>query len=171
MKNKAFRIVFLFVILLFTSCENVKMEHKKNGNNNSSNDSLTLKANIEKLNAVFEKAMLAGDFESLLPYYTDDIIIVPDLKPPVIGKEAIREIYKKNKNLGLKYHSFSGTTEDVWECKDKIYERGKFGMSMSSNDHPKPVAYYGSYFNIWQKEKNSIKLKYLIWNFDFNPFK
>ena len=76
----------------------------------------------------------------------------------------------KTKKIGLKYHSFSGTPEDIWECEKFVYERGKFGMSVSSKDHPKPLAYHGSYFTIWQKENDgSLKIKYVIWNLDFNP--
>ena len=106
----------------------------------------------------------------MLPYYAEDIIVSPGLNPTAKGKTAIKESYEKNRKDGVKYHSFSGTTEEIWECGDRVYERGTFGMSFSYKDHPKPIGYYGSYFTIWQREEDgSLKIKYVIWNLGFNP--
>ena len=171
MKREIEFLIVIFSLILFLSCENTNHKSTADANTKANKHDSTLAGKIEKLNKSIEKSILAGDYESLLPYYTDDIIISFALSPPVKGKEAIKEIYKRNKKKGIKHHSFSSTPEDIWECSDKIYERGKFGTSLSSNDHPKPIAYYGSYFTIWQKDKdNSLKIKYLIWNLDFNPY-
>jgi ketosteroid isomerase-like protein len=172
MKNRINHFVLVASLIFFTSCGNTERNDDQRSNKQLQQEETTLKEKIEKINKVIEKAMLSGDFDSILPYYTDDIIISPPLRKSVEGVEAIKEIYQENKKIGLKYHSFSGTVEKIWECSDNIYERGTFGNSLSSNDHPKPVAYYGSYFTIWQKEKDgSVKIKYLIYNLDFNPFK
>ena len=165
---KPFLIMILLTFLI--SCENVNNKEEVKVNTKSVEKNINLKEKLEKINRKLEKAVLEGDYDSILPYYTEDVIISPAFQPSVKGKEDIREIYKKNKKLGLKYHSFSGTLEDVWECDKFVYERGKFGMSVSYKDHPKPVAYYGTYFTIWQKESgDSLLIKYVIWNLDFNP--
>ena len=172
MKSKINYFVLVASLIFFISCGNTERKDDQRSNKQLQQEGTTQKEKIEKINKVIEKAMLSGDFDSILPYYTDDIIISPPMKKSVKGIEAIKEIYQEDKRIGLKYHSFSGTVEKIWECSDNIYERGTFGNSLSSNDHPKPVAYYGSYFTIWQKEKDgSLKIKYLIYNLDFNPFK
>ena len=171
MKIKINYFVIVAFLIFFISCGNTE-RNDQSSNKESQQGGAAQIDKIEKINKVIEKAMLRGDFDSILPYYTDDIIISPPMKKSVKGIEAIKEIYQENKKIGLKFHSFSGTVEKIWECSDNIYERGTFGNSLSSNDHPKPVAYYGSYFTIWQKEKDgSLKIKYLIYNLDFNAFK
>jgi ketosteroid isomerase-like protein len=171
MKIKINHFVLVASLIFFASCEITERKDDQESNKQLQQEEVTLKDKIEKINKVIEKAMLSGNFDSILPYYTNDIIISP-FEKSVKGIEAIKEIYQENKKMGLKYHSFSGTIENLWECSDKIYERGTFGNSLSSNDHPKPVAYYGSYFTIWHKENDgSLKIEYLIFNLDFNPFK
>jgi ketosteroid isomerase-like protein len=159
-------LLFLFVI----SCENTNNKTETTSNTRVPDKNQDIKEKVQQINSEVEKLILAGNYNDLLPYYTDDVIISPDFHSSIKGKEAIRVAYEKNKKIGLKHHSFSGIPEDIWECEKFVYERGKFGMSLSSKDHPKPLAYYGSYFTIWQKEKDEIlKIKYVIWNLDFNP--
>ena len=102
---------FLIMILLtfFISCENVNNKEEVKANTKSVEKNINLKEKLEKINRKLEKAVLEGDYDAILPYYTEDVIISPAFQSSVKGKEDIREIYKKNKKLGLKYHSFSGT--------------------------------------------------------------
>jgi ketosteroid isomerase-like protein len=172
MKNNVLTILalFTFLFLFVISCENVDNKTETTSNPKVPDKNQNIKEKVEKINSDIENIMLAGNYNDLLPYYTDDVIISPDFQSSLKGKEAIRAVYEKNKKIGLKHHSFSGTPEDIWECDNFIYERGKFGTSLNSNDHPKPLAYYSSYFTIWQKENDgSLKIKYVIWNLDFNP--
>ena len=155
------------MIFLFVSCENqnTPKEIKEKATVDTTNH---ITGKVEKINGILNKAMLQGDYETMLKYYTDDIIVSPGIKPTAKGKTAIRESYEKYKKIQVKYHSFGGTIEDIWESGDKIYERGTFGVSLSYKDHPKPLAYYGSYFTVWQKESDdSLKIKYFIWNLGF----
>jgi len=155
-------ISFLF-LLITTSCEKVNTKHETKQNQE-------LKEQLEKTNSEIEKLMLAGNYDALMQFYTEDIVISPALHPSVKGINALKENYEKDKEIGVKYHSFSGNPEEIWECSKFVYERGDFGLAVSSNNHPKPVAYYGSYFTIWQKENDgSLKIKYVIWNLNFNP--
>ena len=172
MKNK--KLIFLIMIMasliIFISCENMNKAPEVVVNQKVSTENGGVKEKIEKINKELEKLVLTGNYYDILPYYTDDIIICPDFQPEIKGKDAIKAIYDKNKKKELKHHSFSGTVAEIWECENLVYERGTFGMSISSKDHPKPLAYYGSYFTIWKKDDNgSLKIKYVIWNFDFNP--
>lgn len=170
MKNRALTISALLTFLFVISCENIDNKTEITSSSKVPDKTQDINEKIEKINSNIEKLMLAGNYNDILPFYAEDVIICPSFHPPLKGKEAIKEIYEKNKKMGLKHHSFNGTPEDIRECEKFVYERGKFGMSLSSKDHPKPLAYYGSYFTIWQKEDDeSLKIKYVIWNLDFNP--
>ncbi len=172
MKTKYKYFLLLIVSVVLFSCENIKEENEKSIDNKGVQANQMLREKIDKINNEIEDLMLNGDYKAILPFYTNDIIISPALQPSVVGIDAIEEIYRKDKKIGLRHHSFSGNIEDLWECADKVYERGTFGLSLSTEDHPKPVAYHGSYFTIWQKEKgDNLKIKYLIYNLDFNPYK
>ena len=151
-------------------CENMNKKTEVVKNQKVSTENSGSKEKIEKISNELEKLILAGNYDDLLHYYTDDIVICPEFNSEIKGKDAIKTIYDKNKKEGIKHHSFSGTIEEIWECESFVYERGTFGMSVSSKDHPKPLAYYGSYFTIWKKgDEGSLKIKYTIWNLDFNP--
>ena len=117
------------------------------------------------------KAAVAGDYDAQLKYYTDDMIIMADFQPMINSKAALKEIFRQERESGLKYHSITGTIADLWMCGDLVYDRGTFGMAVSRKAESKPRAYHGSYFQIWEKQKDgSFKIKMTIWNLDFNPF-
>ena len=126
---------------------------------------------IESIGDKINKAVVAGDYDTIMSYHTDDVIIMPDFKPMVKGKKAWKEEIKKDRQRGAKVRSFSGTIMDLWSCENQVYERGTFGMSVTSNESTHPIALYGSYFQIWEKQTDgSYKIKFTIWNLDFNPF-
>ena len=171
MYKKIFSAAALLVALVFllVSCENKDLNSQV-VKEKTSKPNTPLRTEIDSINNILDKAMLSGNFEAMMSYYAEDIIVSPGLNPTVKGKAAVKEGYEKSRKDGVKYHSFSGTTEEIWECEDRIYERGTFGMSFSYKDHPKPIGYYGSYFTIWQREADgSLKIKYVIWNLGFNP--
>jgi ketosteroid isomerase-like protein len=126
---------------------------------------------LEEIGKLLEKAMIDGDYKTILEYYTDDVIIMPGLNPAIKGISALKNAYEKNKRKGIKYHSFTANAKKRWQCGNEIFSMGTFGMAVSSKETSQPKAYYGSYFQIWQEyEDGSFKIKYNIWNLDFNPF-
>ena len=169
-KSNTKMVLITFIFLFAVSCKNNNNQTETTQNLKAPKKNQNIKEKVQQINYEIEKLILAGNYNDLLSYYTEDVIISPDFHASIKGKEPIKDAYEKNKKIELKHHSFSGTTEHIWECENFVYERGKFGMSLSSKDHPKPKAYHGSYFTIWQKEKDaSLKIKYVIWNLDFNP--
>jgi len=130
-----------------------------------------VRAKLTEINRKIENAVLQGDYDTQLSCFANDVIIDHPLEPPVSGKDALRAQFDRNRNEGLKYHSFSGTVEDLWVCGDRVYERGTWGMSFTSNRVKQPIAGYGSYFQIWSKHgKDSYRIQYLIFTLDFNPY-
>lgn len=129
-----------------------------------------LNSQLDSIIKEMEAATLVNDHPTILKHYTEDLLIMPNFREPVRGKSALKKLYELEKEQGFKYHSFSSTIEKRWQVEGNIYEYGSFGMAISYNSVEKPIAYYGSYFQIWEKVEGSYKIKYAIWNLDHNPF-
>jgi len=126
---------------------------------------------LNKINDKMVEATLAGEYLSLMTFYSDDVVIMPDFHPALRGKKAFLKRYQEDMKNGIKHHSFNGTVEKRWQQGDEIFERGTFGMAVSSFHSKQPKAYYGSYFQIWKKQSDgTFKISFTIWNLDFNPF-
>jgi len=160
MKNKLFPILAIF--LSFTLCQAPAQ---------SDAPSAETIETLNKLQDLMEQATLKGDYVTIAEHYTVDAVIMPDFAPAIRGRKALLAAYKNQQKEGTKFHSFSTTAELRWQKENEIFERGTFGMSVTGRKSPKPTAYYGSYFQIWQKEPDGRYLmKFTIWNLDFNPF-
>jgi ketosteroid isomerase-like protein len=128
------------------------------------------KARLEAANRELEKAALNGEYETILRYYTDDVVLAPEFHQLVRGKAAVRELYQKMRELGVRYHSFNASAEEISVCGREVIEYGTFGLSVSSREKKRPAAYTGSYCTIWeQQEDESYLMKYVISNLNFNP--
>lgn len=158
---------FFILIALMTSCNNPE---KTEAQKKESNESSLLESVLMETNKKIEEALYESDYDTLLKFYTDDAIVVSDFQPAIKGKEAIRASYSKQKKEGTKFHSFNAKADKFWKVNNDIYEYGTYGLSVSSNETKHPYAFTGSYFMIWEKQKNDAYLiKYLISNLDFNP--
>lgn len=167
-------LLLTLIIIPFLSCNNPGDESTVDTQQEKKADLQDdkFKTTLQEINIVLDKAVLDGDYEALLKYYTDDVIIMPIFEPPIRGKVAVREEYKKNRKAGVKYHAFNGKPEKMWACGDEIFEYGKFGLAVSSKETEYPYAFYGSYFMIWEKQPdNSYLVKYVITNLDHKPYK
>ncbi len=165
-------LFYLFLCVLvfaFISCDNSKESKQEKKGSTKSPD---LEDALKETNRQIENAIYESDYETLLKFYTDDVVCVGNFQPALIGKNAIKENYLKQQKEGTKIHSFKAKAEKIWECGNDIYEYGTYGLSISSNETKHPYAFTGSYFMIWEKQKDKYYLiKYLISNLDFNPCK
>ncbi len=174
MKSITNTLLLILLVFSFISCNNSGEESKENlqQEKKAALEDTDFKKTLKEINSVLDKAVLDGDYEALLKYYTDDVIIMPIFEPAIRGKDAVREEYKKNKKAGVKYHAFNGTPEKMWACGDEVFEYGKYGLVLSSKETEYPDAFYGSYFMIWEKQSdNSYLVKYVITNLDHKPNK
>ena len=125
---------------------------------------------VELLHQARVQAALDGDYDKVLNFFAKDVQIMPGLQPPINGIAELRKMFAKDRKNGVKHHSISSRIIDDWMCGDDYYERGSWAMSVTSNDSRQPVAFNGSYFQIWQKQKDgSYKIKFNIWNLDHQP--
>lgn len=163
------QLLVLTLAVPFLTCGQKQADQKQNYAAQS--DLQEIRATIEQINKKMEKAALANDFATQLFYFTDDILIDHPLEPPIRGKAAIQERQSRGRREGVQYRSFSGTTEDLWACGERVYERGTWGMSFTTNTMKRPFAAYGSYFQIWTKRGgDTYRIEYLIFTLDMNPY-
>jgi ketosteroid isomerase-like protein len=170
MKLKKISFYFLLIlnVLLMLSCKNPDLK-SENVTEEKIPDSLYVQE-IEKINNDIYTLMMKGDYEPLLKYYTDDIIVIPALEPTIRGKNALREQYIKQEKEGVVFHSFNAKTEKIWSAGNKVYEYGTYGLSGSTKNHTDPVARRGNFFVIWEKQNNGSYLtSYVMINIDHYP--
>lgn len=167
--------LFVFInILVFTliSCNYSNGDEQEK---NASTDTLytvNFEDTLKDINHQIEDAIYNNDYETLLKFYADDVTVIPNFQPALHGKDAVKESYLKQEKEGVKIHSFHAKTDKIWGDKTNIYEYGSYGLSFSSNETKHPYGVTGSYFMIWEKQKNkSYLIKYFISNLDFNPCK
>jgi ketosteroid isomerase-like protein len=161
--------LILLLSLSLVTCSQKKEDLKQSGPIQS--DLKEVQTTIAQISLKMQQAVLENDFATQLSFLTDDILIDSPLEPPIKGKAALQEGEARAQKEGMKYRSFSGTTEDLWLCGDKVYERGTWGMSFTTNTMKKPFAAYGSFFEIWTKDATgSYRIQYLIYTFDMNPY-
>jgi ketosteroid isomerase-like protein len=127
----------------------------------------SVRKTIKELEIERQSAAIAGDYDKALTFFTDDVVIMQAMDEPITGKKSLARSYREQKQKGVRFHSISSTILADWLCGENYYERGTWSMSVSSRDNPRPVAFLGSYFQIWEKQKDgSFKIKLNIYNFD-----
>lgn len=167
------KVIFLcsFIIsFLFIACEN-KQDTQTTAKTNSTADTHPdIKARLDSIGQILNKAVLENDYNTQLKYFTENVVIAPPMGPVARGKKAVKEGLDINIRENAVFHSFNSTIEDFWVCGERVYERGKWAMAVSSKSQKKPLAYYGSYFEIWKIQKDSsLLIDYMIYTFGFNP--
>ena len=172
MKNITKILLLILSLYSFISCNNPKDESTVSPQQEKevALQDGDFKSTLQGIRSVLDKAILDRDYETLLKYHTDDVILMPNFRPAIKGKEELRAQYKKDKKSEVKFHAFNGKPEKMWESGDEVYEYGTYGLAVSSKDTEHPYAFYGSYFMIWEKQPdNTYLVKYLITNFDHKP--
>lgn len=130
----------------------------------------SVREQIEKLRTERHEAAMAHNYTKSLTFFTDDVLIMPGLQPPVEGKKELKKLYEMDKEKGVQILAIGNNVSADWLCGEDYYERGSWSMSVTSRDQPRPVAYLGSYFQIWQKQNDgSYKIKFNIWNLNHMP--
>jgi ketosteroid isomerase-like protein len=134
-------------------------------------DLAQLQAELEAIGAKLQAAILAGDIETQLEYFTEEMVFCPDLHPPIRGREALRQAMLQDQRDGVKVLSYNATNSEIRPCGDHVFQRGHFAQSSRRPDHPQPIAISGSYATIWSRQPDGkLQIEYVIWNLDFNPW-
>ena len=150
--------MFTLVVVIFATCSGISQTNAQ------------IKTQIEKLNKEMVAAVLSGNTERSMSFYTDDAISMPNYEKMLEGKDAIRKSNEAMTKSGWKVVSFEPVTLKVMSCEKTITEIGTFKISFSMEGMSKPMEDIGKYITIWEKQPDgSLKIKIETWNTDTNP--
>jgi ketosteroid isomerase-like protein len=129
-----------------------------------------LKKKIEKLNLEIGAAMVSGDHEKSLSFYSKDVISLPNYQPMLKGIEAVKQSNEEMKKAGWSVTAFKINTHSVMSCNNLITEIGTFEISFTMKGMDQPMTDVGKYLTIWEKQQDgSLKIKIETWNTDKYP--
>jgi ketosteroid isomerase-like protein len=129
-----------------------------------------LKAKIIKNNQQMVQAMLEGNSQKSLSFYTADAVSMPSYQKMVQGIDAIKKSNEEMMASGMKVKSFEMNTVMVNSYGNVISEIGTYKMSMTMPGMADPMEDQGKYLTLWEKQADgSLKIKVETWNTDINP--
>lgn len=121
---------------------------------------------INRVNDLWEEAVVAGDVDSLLALVTDDNILMEPNKPAIVGKEAIRESFQSFFDA----YSVEDTkivTEEIRLAGDWAYRRGSWSETFVPKDGGDPIQMTGKWTSINERQVDgSWKISRLSTNLD-----
>lgn len=158
MKKELLKSAFLICFLVFTFAGGFAQSNAE------------LKASIEKINKELAAAMLSGNIEKSLSFYTVDVISMPNQGKMLEGKEALKKSNEEMKQSGVKVVSFEPVVLKVMSCDKTITEIGTYKMALTIPGQSDPIKDHGKYITVWEKQTDgSLKIKLEIWNTDVSP--
>lgn len=120
------------------------------------------KEDIAAANAKVEKAVSAGDADTLASLYTDDAILMPPGSPMVTGKDNIASVWQSMFEMGVSELDLQPTEVNV--TGDTAAEVGTFTYTAGD------MTGTGKYIVLWQKgDDGNWRLRRDIWNEDAPP--
>jgi ketosteroid isomerase-like protein len=126
-----------------------------------------LEVELQELLSRMDRAMVDGNFEAVLAFYSDDLVVLPNNAPKIVGKAALRKKMEDHRKLGVTFGSFMGTVERAWECGGMIYSIGSYAMSANVPGMPRPVGDKGKSFAVFRRAADGkLRIVYDMWNTD-----
>jgi ketosteroid isomerase-like protein len=126
-----------------------------------------LKSEVEELMAKMDRAMVDGDTEALLTFYADDVVVLPNNAPRIVGKAAFRKMMEDHRKSGVTFGSFMGTVDRAWECGGMVYSVGSYALSANIPGMARPVGDKGKSLTIFRRGKDGkLQIVYDMWNTD-----
>ena len=149
----------LLILAVFISCQ-------------PQQDINVLQSQVDEINKTITKAMLEGDFESILKLYTNDAISLPSYEPMIKGIEALKAQNEKQKEMPMNMKSFSLSTTDLWVSGNFVVEIGTYDLVMlMPADQGGEMPDKGKYLTLYEIQKDgSLLIKAETWNTDTNPW-
>ncbi len=124
-------------------------------------------AAIEKLHKIDQEASKRGDFDTLLTLMTDDCVLLPPERPPIKGKDAIREYIQGQKEQlhNIEITEYSHDFQEIKILGDWAYEWGYF--SNAARAAGETIRERGKLFRILRRQEDGAwKVSRSIWNND-----
>ncbi len=126
-----------------------------------------LKERVDRLNSQAEKAFVSGDIETMLQFYCDDIISMPNHHPMIRGKADLKRMNEAMLSTGMKAQSIESTSVDVQTGGEYVYDIGTFSQVIIMPGTTEPTKSVGKYLTIWKRQPNGdLKIAVEIYNSD-----
>jgi ketosteroid isomerase-like protein len=125
---------------------------------------------IDEANAIINKAAIEDDYETVASFYADDVVVLPNHEPMIVGREAFIENEKAAREAGIEVVAIESAITDVFSAGDLIHEIGKYKVTLKVPGPPYPITDTGKYLVIWEIQSDgSLKIKLEMWNNDEMP--
>ena len=132
-------------------------------------DVAEVQAAIEENNAKFSEALVNGDVETAVAFYTDDAIVMAPNFPEMMGMEAIKAGFTQMM-AGAEMTSFKLNPSEVRIMGNRACEIGHYTLSVLLPDEESTGDDNGKYVAIWkQTEDGSWKMSINMWNTSAMP--
>jgi ketosteroid isomerase-like protein len=129
-----------------------------------------LREKIVKINQQMAKAMMEGNSQATLGFYTKDAITLPNYSEMVKGIDAIKKSNDEMMSSGMKVNSMEFNTVMVNTYGNIVSEIGTYKMNATMPGMASPMEDTGKYLTLWEKQPDgSLKIKVETWNTDKNP--
>ena len=152
------KFLALTTLIILISCSNqVEKNHEQYAD--------TVSHDVKALHQSAVSALNKGDLEGLMSVYTEDVISMPEGQNPLIGKMAVRQMWKEQ--LEDYVVQVSVTIEEVESCNDLAFERGTFQMTLNPKAGGQPINNTGKYLDILKRLADG-KWKYYRVSFSSN---
>lgn len=126
-----------------------------------------LNAEIVKAADAYRRAMIAGDAQAVATTYRDDAVELGPCGPPVKGRAAIDEHYRRMFQ-SLRITSFTFTHLDASVDGSTGYDVGTYEETAGPEGTP-GMTLTGKYFVLLKHAQGMWKAAYVIFNFDGQP--
>ena len=129
-----------------------------------------LREKIVKINQQMAKAMMEGNSQAAIGFYTKDAVSLPNYSEMVKGIDAIKKSNDEMVSSGMKVNSMEFNTVMVNAYGNMVSEIGTYKMNATMPGMANPIEDTGKYLTLWEKQPDgSLKIKAEAWNTDKNP--
>jgi uncharacterized protein (TIGR02246 family) len=113
--------------------------------------------------ANFDKAVLAGDWPTVVSFYSEDGMLLPPNGPVVEGRAAMQKFFE-----GFpKITEFKESVPEIEGQGDLVYARGTYEMTMMPPGAKEPLKDMGKTLAVWRKQPDgSWVVSRVIWSSD-----
>ena len=109
------------------------------------------KEKIRQADIAWSKAAEILDLETIVSYYTDDVVVMLPNMPVVVGKDAARELNRSMWDTPGYSAKWKPEKVEVASSGDMGYARGSYVLTINGANGV-PVTDKGKYVEIWKKQ-------------------
>jgi ketosteroid isomerase-like protein len=114
-----------------------------------------LRQTIDAYNVASREMWLSGTLnDSVMAYFADDVVEMPEYMPAAKGKDKAREMFMAMMSSGLKYTSFELEVVDVQASGNVAYEIGTYHITGGMADGSSPFEVTGKFITLWKQQSD-----------------